>query len=92
LSLLAGDPITRKDGQMFAYLGNVILLTVAGSDTTRHSITGALLAFQDNPDAYDRLRADPSLLDSAVPEIIRWQSPVARQSPLRKLPKNPCFP
>ena len=77
LSLLAGDPITRKDGQMFAYLGNVILLTVAGSDTTRHSITGALLAFHDNPDAYDRLRADPSLLDSAVPEIIRWQSPVA---------------
>ena len=77
LSLLAGDPLTRKDGQMFAYLGNVILLTVAGSDTTRHSITGALLAFQDNPDAYDRLRADPSLLDSAVPEIIRWQSPVA---------------
>lgn len=77
LSLLAGDPATRKDGQMFAYMGNVVLLTVAGSDTTRHSITGALMAFQDYPDAYDRLRADPSLLESAVPEIIRWQSPVA---------------
>ena len=77
LSLLAGDPATRKDGQMFGYMGNVVLLTVAGSDTTRHSITGALMAFQDYPDAYDRLRADPSLLESAVPEIIRWQSPVA---------------
>ena len=62
---------------MFGQMGNVVLLTVAGSDTTRHSITGALMAFQDYPDAYDRLRADPSLLDSAVPEIIRWQSPVA---------------
>ena len=77
LSLLASDPVTRKDGQMFGYMGNVILLTVAGSDTTRHSITGALMAFQDYPDAYDRLRANPELLDSAVPEIIRWQSPVA---------------
>ncbi len=77
LSLLVGDPVTRKDDQMFGYMGNVVLLTVAGSDTTRHSITGALMAFQDYPDAYDRLRADPSLLDSAVPEIIRWQSPVA---------------
>jgi cytochrome P450 len=77
LSLLASDPVTAKDGQMFGYMGNVVLLTVAGSDTTRHSITGALMAFQDYPDAYDRLRADPSLLESAVPEIIRWQSPVA---------------
>jgi len=77
LSLLAADPATRKEGQMFGYMGNVVLLTVAGSDTTRHSITGALMAFQDYPDAYDRLRAEPSLLNSAVPEIIRWQSPVA---------------
>ncbi|WP_293676498.1 cytochrome P450 [uncultured Phenylobacterium sp.] len=77
LSLLAGDPVTRKDELPFGYIGNVVLLTVAGSDTTRHSITGALMAFQDYPEAYDRLRADPALLDSAVPEIIRWQSPVA---------------
>ena len=77
LSLLASDPVTRKDDMMFGYMGNVVLLTVAGSDTTRHSITGALMAFQDYPDAYDRLRAQPALLESAVPEIIRWQSPVA---------------
>ncbi|WP_293907009.1 cytochrome P450 [Phenylobacterium sp.] len=77
LSLLAGAAATRKEGQPFGYMGNVVLLTVAGSDTTRHSITGALMAFQDYPDAYDRLRADPTLLDSAVPEIIRWQTPVA---------------
>ena len=77
ISLLSHDPVTRKDDNPERYLGNIILLTVAGSDTTRHSITGALMAFQENPDAYDRLRAKPSLLGSAVPEIIRWQSPVA---------------
>ncbi len=77
ISLLSHDPVTRKDDNPERYLGNIILLTVAGSDTTRHSITGALMAFQENPEAYDRLRAEPGLLDSAVPEIVRWQSPVA---------------
>jgi cytochrome P450 len=77
ISLLSQDPVTRKDDRPEGYFGNLILLTVAGSDTTRHSITGALMAFQDYPEAYDRLRANPALLDSAVPEIVRWQSPVA---------------
>jgi len=85
LSMLAQDPVTRKDTLPYGYMGNVVLLTVAGSDTTRHSISGALLAFNDNPEAYARLRAEPGLLDSAVPEIIRWQSPVAhmRRTALR---------
>ncbi len=47
------------------------------SDTTRHSISGALLAMNETPDAYRRLCEAPALLESAVPEIIRWQSPVA---------------
>ena len=58
-------------------MSNIILLIVAGSDTTRHSITGGLLALDQHPGDYARLRADPALLESAVPEIIRWQSPVA---------------
>jgi cytochrome P450 len=77
ISLLSQDPVTRKGDRPEGYFGNIMLLTVAGSDTTRHSITGALMAFQDYPDAYDRLRANPALLESAVPEIVRWQSPVA---------------
>ena len=77
ISMLSQNPVTRKDDNPERYFGNLILLTVAGSDTTRHSITGGLMAFQDYPEAYDRLRAEPALLDSAVPEIIRWQSPVA---------------
>ena len=76
ISMLANDEATTGEDP-FKYMGNVVLLVVAGSDTTRHSISGAALAFQRNPDAYDRLRADPGLLESAVPEIIRWQTPVA---------------
>jgi cytochrome P450 len=76
ISLLVNDEATTGDDP-FKYMGNVVLMTVAGSDTTRHSISGAALAFHQNPDAYDRLRADPTLLETAVPEIIRWQTPVA---------------
>jgi cytochrome P450 len=77
ISMLAHDPSTKKDDDPLRYIGNLILLIVAGSDTTRHSITGGLIAFNRNPDAYDRLRKNPELLASAVPEIVRWQSPVA---------------
>ncbi|HEX7759935.1 MAG TPA: cytochrome P450 [Caulobacteraceae bacterium] len=77
ISMLAHNDATRKDNDPMRYIGNLILLIVAGSDTTRHSISGGLLALNRNPDAYARLRANPELLASAVPEIIRWQSPVA---------------
>ena len=77
ISMLANDDATRADNDPYRYIGNLILLIVAGSDTTRHSITGGLIALNHNPDAYARLRANPELLASAVPEIIRWQSPVA---------------
>src|SRR5689334_4435095 len=52
-----------------AYRANVILLMGAGSDTTRHSITGGLLALNQHPAQYDKLRADHSLIESMVPEI-----------------------
>jgi cytochrome P450 len=76
ISMLCHNAATRRDSPE-AYLGNIILLIVAGSDTTRHSITGGLLALSENPAQYDKLRANPSLIESMVPEIIRWQSPVA---------------
>ena len=77
ISLLANNPATDGGNDPQRYFNNIILLIVAGSDTTRHSITGGLLALSQNPAEYDKLRADPRLLDRAVPEIIRWQSPVA---------------
>jgi cytochrome P450 len=59
------------------YLGNVILLIVGGNDTTRNSITGGVVALNESPDQYAKLRANPKLIESMVPEIIRWQTPLA---------------
>jgi cytochrome P450 len=52
-------------------------LIVGGNDTTRNSMTGSVLALNENPDQYDKLRANPALIDSFVPEVIRWQTPLA---------------
>ncbi len=57
--------------------GNYILLIVGGNDTTRNSMSGAVHAFDQYPDQWDKLLADPSLIPAAVPEVIRWQTPLA---------------
>jgi len=53
-----------------------MVLTIAGSETTRDAIAGGLLALLENPEQMERLRSDPSLLDTAADEIVRWVSPV----------------
>ena len=74
--MLAHNPETRNMDPM-EYLGNLILLIVGGNDTTRNSMTGGILALNENPDQYNKLRNDHSLIKSMVPEIIRWQTPLA---------------
>ena len=76
ISMLAHSPATRHMSPQ-EYLGNLILLIVGGNDTTRNSISGGLLALNQFPDQYDKLRANPALVESLVPEIIRWQTPLA---------------
>jgi cytochrome P450 len=76
ISMLAHGEATRNM-QPMEFLGNILLLIVGGNDTTRNSISGGLLALNQNPDQYAKVRNDPSLIVSMVPEIIRWQTPVA---------------
>jgi cytochrome P450 len=78
VSMLAHGQSTRDmlDRPM-EYLGNLILLIVGGNDTTRNSLTGGVLALNQYPDQYRKLRENPSLIPNMVAEIIRWQTPLA---------------
>ena len=53
-----------------------LLLAVAGNETTRNLISGGLLALLEHPEQRDRLLKDPSLIPSAVEEMLRWVTPV----------------
>ena len=66
-----GDRLSDDELRMFL---NQIL--VAGNETTRNTISGGLVAFAQNPEQWDRLRADRSLVNSAVEEILRWTTAV----------------
>ena len=76
ISMMAHADATRNMEPM-EYLGNLILLIVGGNDTTRNSITGGVLALNQNPDQYQKIREHPELIPSMVSEIIRWQTPLA---------------
>jgi cytochrome P450 len=52
------------------------LFAVAGNETLRNGLPGAMIALLDHPAAMDRLRADPALLPTAVEELLRWWTPV----------------
>ncbi len=69
--MIDGDPIGHKE-----QLGYYIIAATAGHDTTSNSMSGGLHALIERPDELARLQADPSLLTTAVDEMIRWTSPV----------------
>ncbi|GAB1263992.1 cytochrome P450 [Aurantivibrio infirmus] len=76
ISMLAHGEATR-DMPPIEFLGNVLLLIVGGNDTTRNSITGGVLALNENPAEYQKLRENINLIPNMVSEIIRWQTPLA---------------
>jgi cytochrome P450 family 142 subfamily A polypeptide 1 len=69
---LLGDT-ELDDAELLMFL---VLLVVAGNETTRNAISGGLLAFSRFPEERERLLADPSLMSTAVDEIVRYVSPV----------------
>jgi cytochrome P450 len=77
LSLLAtveDDHGRLNDLELDAFF---MLLTVAGSETTRNAIASGLHRLLQEPAQLEALRRDPGLMKSATEEIIRWTSPVA---------------
>src|ERR1700726_4979047 len=76
LSMMAHSEATR-DMDPKNFLGNLVLLIVGGNDTTRNTLSGSIFALSQHPDQYQKLRDNPALIDSFVPEVIRWQTPLA---------------
>jgi cholest-4-en-3-one 26-monooxygenase len=66
-----GNVLSELEFDMF-----FILLAVAGNETTRNAMTGGMLALIEHPDQWQKLKDDPSLVASAVEEIVRWVTPV----------------
>ena len=66
-----GDELTETEFDMF-----FMLLAVAGNETTRNATSHGMRALLDNPDQFDKLKANPELLPSAIEEILRWATPV----------------
>jgi cytochrome P450 len=76
LSMMAHSEATQNmDPRNF--LGNLILLIVGGNDTTRNSLSGSVYALNLFPGEYAKLRQNHALVQSLVPEVIRWQTPLA---------------
>jgi cytochrome P450 len=76
ISMMAHGEATREMNPK-NFLGNLILLIVGGNDTTRNSLTGSVYALNLFPDQFRKLRDDHALVQNLVPEVIRWQTPLA---------------
>ncbi|CAN5636454.1 cytochrome P450 [soil metagenome] len=66
-----GHQLTDLDFNLF-----FLLLTVAGNETTRNATSLAMQALMENPGERQKLLDDPSLIDAAIEEFLRWGTPV----------------
>ena len=66
-----GDRLTHEE-----LLTTLVLLLVAGNETTRNLIGNGTLALLRNPDQLQLLRENPDMLDTAINELLRYDSPV----------------
>jgi cytochrome P450 len=76
VSVLANARLDGAPLPPLELLSYYFLLVVAGNETTRNALSGGLMALIENPGEFEKLRADPGLIEPAVEEIVRWTSPV----------------
>ncbi len=77
ISMLAhGKDTSKMNENPGLFLGTLLLLIVGGNDTTRNSISGGVIALNEHPDEYQKLRDNPTLIPNMVSEMVRWQTPV----------------
>lgn len=68
---LDGRPL--DPGEVFTWL---LTLLVAGNETTRTLLSGAMIALSEHPDQRAALAADPAAIPAAVEECLRWITPI----------------
>jgi cholest-4-en-3-one 26-monooxygenase len=76
VSVLANAEFRGGEVPPFELLSYFFLLVIAGNETTRNATSGGLLALIEHPQQLAKVRADPSLVNPAVEEILRWTTPV----------------
>jgi len=79
-STLANASINGQPLPVLELMSYLLVLVVAGNETTRNATTGGLLALIQHPQEFHKLKSNPGLIKSAVEEIARWTSPVIQFS------------
>ncbi len=74
-SVIANARIRDAALPEYELMSYYMLVATAGHDTISFCLTGGMQALLDHPDQFARLKSDPSLLDTAIEEMLRWTSP-----------------
>jgi cytochrome P450 len=75
-SVIANATLDGAPVGIMEQISYYVIVATAGHDTTASAMAGGMQQLVENPDQLARLQADPSLIPSAVDEIIRWVTPV----------------
>jgi cytochrome P450 len=75
-SALANGCVHGEQLGMMETMGYYLIVFSAGHDTTKNALVGGMRAFIENPGELVKVQRDPSLIDRAVEEVVRWTSPV----------------
>jgi linalool 8-monooxygenase len=75
-SLLANAKLGGELLPFSDFVANMILILVGGNETTRNSLSHTMMRFTEQPDQWDLILADPSILKIAVREMVRHATPV----------------